>query len=383
VLHLAGDIQAYRKQIFQKGFHEICFSLQNFTSQSPLPLQLSLSRDYLATSTSQMKGVRITELQKLKSSLNYLPPGQASSAKEHYSFIESILNKALDLQKGALEEFSERGSGSEKLRQLKMEFYSLEVELLYWCYQNYKDLTLAINSSVPYPSATQPNSGGDRKRNSEEEEEVIRIQNHHHAEALRQTMSIAYFFVDFHSTYSRELFHSDTNSDSSTSDSGSLSIDELQIANTSILKEVLNELKQIILPELQHRLPPSDYSRGKYYEFKLYQFMTGVYSSAAYSATGGEGQNKDQEEKDKDLYELIGLYKKAIEVWREMHRLEYYGTTYLTIDPYKEGSRTMKYLGGLLCFETHDMALFEEGISYYREAQHLMELTIKGKICLS
>jgi hypothetical protein len=363
VLHLAGDIQAYRKQIFQKGFHEICFSLQNFTSQSPLPLQLSLSRDYLATSTSQMKGVRITELQKLKSSLNYLPPGQASSAKEHYSFIESILNKALDLQKGALEEFSERGSGSEKLRQLKMEFYSLEVELLYWCYQNYKDLTLAINSSVPYPSATQPNSGGDRKRKSEEEEEVIRIQNHHHAEALRQTMSIAYFFVS-----------------QSTSTSSAM---ELQIANTSILKEVLNELKQIILPELQHRLPPSDYSRGKYYEFKLYQFMTGVYSSAAYSATGGEGQNKDQEEKDKDLYELIGLYKKAIEVWREMHRLEYYGTTYLTIDPYKEGSRTMKYLGGLLCFETHDMALFEEGISYYREAQHLMELTIKGKICLS
>jgi hypothetical protein len=362
-LHLAGDIQAYRKQIFQKGFSEICSAFQkspssssssSFSQTHEIPNQLSLSREYLSTSTEMMKGIRILELQQLKSKfLNYSQDNSLVSVGEHFSFIESILNKALDLQKGALEEFLNiPQENSEKFLHLKYEFYSLEVELLHWCYQSYKEVTLRMNSSIPYLDHLSSSSSSSSLE--------LRSQNHEHAESLRQTMSIAYFLVHFHSTYTHELFPSSSpTSSTSSSSSPAKEIEHLHVPQ--LLKTVLLELKEIILPELQHRLPESDYSRGKYYEFKLYQFMTGEYS-----------------QDPNDIPTLIVLYEKAVEVWRELHRLKYYGTTYLSIDPYKEGSRTIKYLAGLLCFESHDESLYDEGISYYREAQELMELTLKG-----
>ena len=289
-----------------------------------------------------MKGVRILELQQLKSKfLNYSQENSLGNVivGKHFSFVESILNKALDLQKGALEEFQNIPQEySEKFRHLKYEFYSLEVELLHWCYRSYKAATLLVNASIPYVTTADDNNFAEWG-----------LQNREQAESLRQTMSIAYFLIHFHSTYTHELFPS----------SSAKEIEHLNISR--LLKEVLLELEQVILPELQRRIPKSESARGKYYEFKLYQFMTDQYS---------QDQN--------DFQTLLSLQKKAVDVWRELHRLKYYGTTYITIDPYKEGSRTIKHLGGLLCFESQDESLYEEGISYYREAQHLMELTIKG-----
>lgn len=348
VLHLAGDIQAYRRLVFMKGFQEICTAL-SMNPPHHIPIQLTLTRQFLALSTENMKGVRITELQTLLSQINEYQFDQRQSPQIHFSFIESILNRALDLQKGVYEEFSNHpiplnSNDIMKFEQLKFEFYSLEVDILYWCYLSYKNITLSVNKTIPY--LIKDNSSSSSLPSSENYE-ILKL-NYHQAESLRQTMSIAYFLIDFHSTFSHYYIFETNNLNK-------------KLKNIQIFKNILEELEHIILPELQKRLPQSDYHRGKYYEFKLYQFITGIYSM----------DNTSQ------FQQLINFYKKAIEVWRELHQLKYYGTTYVTIDPYKEGSRAMKYLAGLLCFESIDT--YEEGILYYREAQNLMFLTLQGR----
>jgi hypothetical protein len=346
----------------------------------------------------KMKGVRILELQKLKSELadspldkisfssssssSSSPPPLSLSRDDlqtHYQLLDSLLNRALDLQKGVYEEFinipPSLSSHSDQLTQLKYEFYHLEVEILFWCYRHYRDLTLMTNASTPYsPETPGPLSPAIRE---------LYAQNHELSESLRQTMSVAYFLIDFHASYSHHCLPSppppsppppgvpkSPSPSSSSSSSSSSSLSERQ-RQTQKFKKVLQELEERILPELQHRLHRSYHARGKYYEFKLYQFMIAILS------TEGEGEGEGERRRE-EIDELISLYRKAIVIWRELHQLEYYGTTYITIDPYKEGSRVMKMLGGLICYEGLSGTDYEEGIAYYREAQGLMELTLKG-----
>jgi hypothetical protein len=372
VLHLAGDTNAYRKLIFQKGFEEICSGL-TASPQRLIPNQLSLHRAYLAQAMEAMKGVRILELQKLKSELaDYRPPPSPTPPRvnyqAHHKLIDSILHRALDLQKGVYEEFINvpESQKTDALAQLKYEFYSLQTEILSWCYAHYKETTMMLNASTPYLQTDSPS------RSPQSFSHELSAQNHYLAESLRQTMSVAYFLVDFHVSYSHYcLLPTERSASSVSSASPTVSVSDKMSLK---FKAVLRELEQSVLPELQHRLPSSEHARGKYYEFKLYQFMIGILS-----AEGREDEDEAQQQRQSNVEELISLYRKATYLWRELHQLEYYGTTYITIDPYKEGSRVIKMLGGLLCYEAPGRGSYEEGIAFYREAQYLMELTLKGQ----
>lgn len=405
VLHLAGETNAFRKRMFQKGFNEICSSFSLSSSSSslpsssssssssslpldslneilkqirPIPHQLSLTKEYLAESFQQMTSVRIMELKQLQSKYTSdnitINSTNFTDIIGYFKYINNIANSALDLQKGSWEEFHNPTNAHNSNNIIKSQFYYLEIEILKWCYISYKNITKLYSKTIPYwrDFEDQPN----QLLNYQLKQTNLQL-----AEYNREIMSLAYNIIDFHSGYYTICLsnNNNNNNDNKITPEVNKQID--------LMLTILYELKNEVMPEFQKRLLPEYYTRGKYYEFKLYQFITGILQ---------------QREANSHVLETLLSYKQAIIIWRELHQHKFYGTSYITVDPLKEGSRTIKHFGEILCFELKDVkfnmndklkkefeiikeitsltvdGIFLEGIKYLNEAKELMEESLES-----
>ena len=63
------------------------------------------------------------------------------------------------------------------------------------------------------------------------------------------------------------------------------------------------------------------------------------------------------------------LLEQSAEYWRLMASYNYYGTSYVMADPYKEGYEVMTEIGVILCFKKQH----ERGLIYLHNAKELQE----------
>ena len=282
VLHLAGETDAYRQVIFQRGWSTICTHtspipedhitpLEPHQPLPPLPRQLGLTREVLQQYHTEKSALRVHVLRQLQQQFHSID--RQAPPTSQWNVISTLRGKITNALKDAETEIIQNG--------FHQEFYDLTMDLLMECYTTFRSLALQSRQQVQTTSV-----------------EV--------GEMIRMAISTAYDVMDFHGAFHRFLPYPP------------------QDRHQQVV-QLLQAVNSDLLPVFKNVLPSSLYPKARYYDLKFYQFL-----SAAKEMAGAPPD------------EYLAARVQAIEVWRELHRTyQYYGTDYISIDPLKEGSRLL------------------------------------------
>jgi hypothetical protein len=290
-------------------------------SPSPPPPQLQpqlgLTKDELYRIYGTMNDMRLFDLKQLHWSIQ----PQSTNPPPTIHEINRRHKKLLDLHKGAYDQYAT----------LTPDFYRLSIDIMTWSYYNLINVTLGM-LPVLLDDTQLPHHQTTLRSDSE------------FPELLRQSISMAYDIVDFHSGYYSLL----------------PSEDEITQAHPRI-QAVLLDVRDRALPPFLRWIHPSLRIKAKYYELKLYQFLAATQLRCGDTYTNA----------------LQTSYT-AVEIWRELHQHGYYGMEYISADPLKEGSRLIEEYGANLCYRVRGREL--EGVDMLSEAVGYMEITLKGTL---
>ena len=326
VLHLAGATTLYRKPAFSYAWNHVCdvvtnalpekqneksFSEINRISRLKFNDQLGLNREKLQQLIFNLPKKRIEAVTELFNQLNLIPSNLLTT---------QLLRSALD----RIEDYVKRDDAENELLQLNIIPHINETETILlaneltvvtvatkrWIFDSLRNMTERMYSTIVNHTVHKDNL------------EMIE-----YAELLRTSISTAF-----------ELAMS-MNADTYLADRVAL----LSVDVPPLLESFLQSLPD----ELRHR--------GLYYKFK-HREMLGNHLLHS------------------DTQQSIQILQEALDVWKELAKLNYFGTDYAMVDPYKEGISVMHILGSILCMNEVNhvgIPIFEEAIKYYK-------LTFKG-----
>ena len=128
---------------------------------------------------------------------------------------------------------------------------------------------------------------------------------------------------------------------------------------------ILRDVGTNLLPPMGRLAPPSLQAKVLYYKFKQKQLLAATFTNNLASNT----------QTDQNALELgIAELQQAMQHWRDMSKLNYYGSDYVMADPYKEGSDVLSSLGTLQCMIRKQ----DDGIKSLTECAELQDRTLEG-----
>ncbi len=152
------------------------------------------------------------------------------------------------------------------------------------------------------------------------------------------------------------------------------------IRDNAETRVILRKFKSVLfgdLPLLIRRLSPERRTtvlvpQSHYYQFKFKHFMASTYN--AKSIIDSLIAGIDNPKYEQRLIRCLSLLEQSIQYWNVMSTYNYYGTSYVMADPYKEGYEVMTEIGVILCFRKQH----KRGLAYLERARDLQEETLRG-----
>ena len=136
----------------------------------------------------------------------------------------------------------------------------------------------------------------------------------------------------------------------------------------SVLFQDLPILISNLSPEKKFSIPQT-----YYYQFKFKHFLASTFN-AKFLMDSLSSQTDYIPKYELQLNRCLMLLLQAIQYWHIMSTYNYYGTSYVMADPYKEGYEVMTEIGVILCFKKQH----GRGLTYLQSAKELQEKTLRG-----